>query len=548
MAEAEFQAPSVEQQMADLEPSKELMEFYRSRLSKYEEETENLKMKLGKYLKISDQRHKLEQELMKRDDKIRALQKGLNDLQQCLFHEREHVLKVYSEMDKLKLQTMESRERVLELLAMTGNSDLHDKVIYIFNEPPLSISICERQMRTDSEETQIKAKLVSPGSRPSHIEKPVKSNDLLKSEVSTLELQLEEHKKLAKEQLDAMAECYRISSQEADARMMMDKEKIQSLSDQLKKTEKLLQLSTYDFIELNKALRRKELRFATEKDTLIQGINSAVKNVVDSSEVKTLVKEVTEAIKAADEIMKSGSNMDILSYIVEKEKEGEPSVAKRLMKTDHSNRVGVQLGKESGKSKHVEMQRRESEKPRHVGVQGKESEKLKRGETEGKETVDGKETAPKKPRPTYYEEVKILQQELEGIRNLNKAYRGQCQKLDDALNQLKEDHQASLDLHKKTVSLLQERLRVSNSQLKRLETYRKSELEGYKTDIKHLKQKITELEKQLMKAVILFEQGDKDMELLRTVHRTTVHSKKIAGEIRLLKAKLYELEMELKNL
>lgn len=536
MAESEFQVPSVEQQMADLEPSKELVDFYRSRLAKYEEETENLKLKLEKYLKISDQRHKLELDLIKKDDKIRALQKGLNDLQQCLFHEREHVLKVYSEMDKLKLQTMEGRERILELLAMTGNSDLHDKVIFIFNEPPLNISICERQMRTHADETQTKVKLASPAGITSHFERrPVKSNDLLKSEVSTLELQLEEHKKLAKEQLDAMAESYRLGSQEADARRMMDKEKIQSLSERLKKTEKLLQLSTNDFIELNKAIRRKELRWATEKDTLIQNLNSAVKNVVDSSEMKTLVNEVTEAIKAADEIMKSGSSMDILSYIVEKEKEGEPSVAKELMKTGQPRGVGVQQGKESGKT-----------------------EKSRRGETEGKETAtrkagptyhdEGKETAPKKPKPTYYEEVKVLQQELEGIRNLNKAYRGQCQKLEDALNQLKEDHQASLDLHKKTVDVLQERLKVSTTQLKRLETYRKSELEGYKTDIKHLKQKITELEKQLMKAVILFEQGDKDMELLRTVHRTTVRSKKIAGEIRLLKAKLYELEMELRNL
>ncbi|GFY72148.1 uncharacterized protein TNIN_92231 [Trichonephila inaurata madagascariensis] len=105
----------------------------------------------------------------------------------------------------------------------------------------------------------------------------------------------------------------------------------------------------------------------------------------------------------------------------------------------------------------------------------------------------------------------------------------------------------STELKTRNSSLL-EQLKLEKGRLKNMERYRKLEVEGFQTDIKILKDKIYDLEKQLMKAVLIFEHDKKDQELLKTIHTTAQHSKQATGAIRRLKAKLYELESDIKNL
>lgn len=47
--------------------------------------------------------HKLQWELRQREEEIVELQKALSDMQVYLFQEREHVLRLYSENDRLKV-------------------------------------------------------------------------------------------------------------------------------------------------------------------------------------------------------------------------------------------------------------------------------------------------------------------------------------------------------------------------------------------------------------------------------------------------------------
>ena len=48
--------------------------------------------------------HKLQWELRQREEEIVELQKALSDMQIYLFQEREHVLRLYSENDRLKVR------------------------------------------------------------------------------------------------------------------------------------------------------------------------------------------------------------------------------------------------------------------------------------------------------------------------------------------------------------------------------------------------------------------------------------------------------------
>lgn len=48
--------------------------------------------------------HKLEWDLQQREEEIAELQKALSDMQVCLYQEREHVLRLYSENDRLRIR------------------------------------------------------------------------------------------------------------------------------------------------------------------------------------------------------------------------------------------------------------------------------------------------------------------------------------------------------------------------------------------------------------------------------------------------------------
>ena len=50
-----------------------------------------------------DVKHKMQWELRQREQEIAELQKALSDMQLYLFQEREHVLRLYADNDKVKV-------------------------------------------------------------------------------------------------------------------------------------------------------------------------------------------------------------------------------------------------------------------------------------------------------------------------------------------------------------------------------------------------------------------------------------------------------------
>jgi hypothetical protein len=51
--------------------------------------------------------HKIQYEVRSREEEIAELQKALSDMQVYLFQEREHVLRLYAENDRLKVNYLE---------------------------------------------------------------------------------------------------------------------------------------------------------------------------------------------------------------------------------------------------------------------------------------------------------------------------------------------------------------------------------------------------------------------------------------------------------
>ncbi|GFT16986.1 hypothetical protein NPIL_333211 [Nephila pilipes] len=128
-------------------------------------------------------------------------------------------------------------------------------------------------------------------------------------------------------------------------------------------------------------------------------------------------------------------------------------------------------------------------------------------------------------------ELKHLQQKMKEEKKLSKVNQEQAVRATHDIGTQKQDFKKTLvSLESKNTSLL-EQLKLERNRFKNLERFRRLEIEGFQTDIKNLKAKILDLEKQLMKAVLIFENNKKDQELLKTIHTTAQHTKRATGAI-----------------
>lgn len=102
-----------------LEPSLDLLRFYRSKLSEVEGERGHYIQRLADVDAQNADVHRLRWELRAREDEIEELQKAVGDAKLFLYDEREQVLKLQAENVDLKSQEIKDRQRIQELLALT---------------------------------------------------------------------------------------------------------------------------------------------------------------------------------------------------------------------------------------------------------------------------------------------------------------------------------------------------------------------------------------------------------------------------------------------
>ncbi|KAJ8386894.1 hypothetical protein AAFF_G00164910 [Aldrovandia affinis] len=153
--------------------------------------------------------------------------------------------------------------------------------------------------------------------------------------------------------------------------------------------------------------------------------------------------------------------------------------------------------------------------------------------------------APKQSRPARREEVKALAEELKQAHRLADMYREQCVGLEADLAQIREEGDVGREIFKERADKVAKRLQLMTQRYESLEKRRAMEVEGFKTDIKHLRQKLKDVEKQLFK-VALNVGPDQDLAILHEVRQTNTRTKKVQGELKTLKAKIYGLENELR--
>ncbi|XP_071360311.1 coiled-coil domain-containing protein 77 isoform X1 [Trachinotus anak] len=155
------------------------------------------------------------------------------------------------------------------------------------------------------------------------------------------------------------------------------------------------------------------------------------------------------------------------------------------------------------------------------------------------------------PRPqpesqqTYKEELKAMQEDLKQAHRLAEMYREQCITLETELAQIREEGDVGREIFKERSDKMAKRLQLMTQRYEALEKRRVMEVEGFKSDLKHLRQKFKDVEKQLLK-VTLNIGPNQDLAILHEVRQTNTRTKKVQDELMALKAKIYGLENELR--
>lgn len=142
-------------------------------------------------------------------------------------------------------------------------------------------------------------------------------------------------------------------------------------------------------------------------------------------------------------------------------------------------------------------------------------------------------------------ELKSLQEQLMQEQRLSNMYREQCITLEDELARIREEGDVGRELFKERSEKMVKRLKLMTQRYEALEKRRNMEAEGFMNDIKQLRQKLKDVEKQLFK-VTLHMGPDQDLAILHEVCRGNRLTRKIQGELKNLKAKIFILENELR--
>ncbi|KFQ69984.1 Coiled-coil domain-containing protein 77, partial [Phaethon lepturus] len=452
--------PSVSERLAFLRPSRELLEYYRKKIADFDEEHEDLVKRLERYKETYDEQHKLQWEVRQREEEIAELQKALSDMQVYLFQEREHVLRLYSENDRLKIRELQDRKKIQHLLTLVGTDKR--EVTYFHKEPPHKASsiLLPAKSRESHEQNHTSrtgtkrstSKPAAKGEKPESPERYQRDNQTLLLQVEALQAQIEEQTQLSKEQLEALLEDRRIHMEEAQVQHQRDQDKIKTITDKLHKTQNLLYESTRDFLQLKFDARANEKAWMAEKDSLLRKLD-----------------------KDLDQLI---------------------------------------ISREPGREK-----------------KQRDTKKMRRAD-------DG-------AWKLHNREIKSLQDQLMQEQCLSNMYREQCVTLEGELARIREERDVGKELFKERSEKMGKRLKLMTQRYEALEKRRNMEVEGFKNDIKQLRQKLKDVEEQLFK-VTLNIGPEQDLAILHEVRQGNRLTHKIQGELKNLKAKIYGLENELR--
>ncbi|TNN12653.1 Coiled-coil domain-containing protein isoform 2 [Schistosoma japonicum] len=535
--------------------TKELLSYYRHKVETLIEDHEAVQRRLDKIYDAIGNQESLSLELNQRDAEISELQRALSDMQVYLFQEREHVLRLYAENDRLKIRELDDRRKIQHLLQLSSLGP--NEVTYFLKQPTTEShnvndqeildnetneNIIDENQKTNNTSKWISAMAVKPiiptapsqgvveftasgktvlksvGNQAKSDHKTCSNQSVLpnsdkisrtehefvlrelemsKSSLRALQTQLEEQTRNSREQIDSLMEDRKTIQEEMNSLRKRYEEKIRTSSEQLKRCQELLYDSTKEFLAQRNQFRQAEKVWIVEKDKLLSQI-SMKKSISAGVNVSTLSN------------FKTGGRNGV--YQSPRDKINDCNTTTGLYNNIHSLEA-------------------------HAWAELNQQKKIQLEKT-----------------------IENLENQLDQQQKLSDMYRDQVIQLEEELVRVREEGVLSKDVFKDQAHKLHERVQVMSQRYQNLERRRQLEMEGYRTDISALRKKLKEVERQLLKLTLGFTDGinlpdeintnhkDIDLTLLKHVKNSTTRSNQILNELKNLKLKMYSLEDELRKI
>ncbi|VDP74121.1 unnamed protein product [Echinostoma caproni] len=470
------------------DPSNELLTYYRRKVETLTEDHEHVQRRLDKIADAIGNQETLTWEVRQREAEIAELQRALSDMQVYLFQEREHVLRMYAENDRLKIRELNDRRKIQHLLQLSGLGPA--EVTYFLRDSCPSTAQKNKPHNAEAgaspegglpdtgddlkSKTECLSGLVVPpvvppvpvhgvleltasgktirrqatgGSTTCHTHEPddgrtsttrhsvsqseheaaLREIEMLKASLRSLQTQLAEQTRTAREQIDSLLDDRVAMQEEMDTLRKRHEDRIRQSAEQLKRCQDLLYDGTEEFLAQRNQFRQAEKLWIAEKDKLL-------------SQLET--RRVALAALPTGAKSNARSNSKIL------------------------------LQSNSSESNHI---------------------------LESKTWAQIADNLSEKRKEQMAQTITSLEHQLDQQQKLSDMYREQVIQLEEELVRCREEGLMSKDVLKQHTGKLNQRLQTVNNRYRELERRRQLEMEGYRTDINTLRKKLREVEKQLLK-------------------------------------------------
>lgn len=544
--------------LENLRPSRELLEFYRNKIAEYDDHHSDLLDRIHKIEDVCDSNMKLENDLKGRDSEISNLQKALSDLQAYLLEERDHVLRLYAENDRLKIGELDNKKKISHLLALAGPAA--EECSYFLKDPPNHVSgivpikpdfdnktqfedrngqLSSRTDTTSGISTTVSENIQKASPQP-------KKQQIIKqaSGITIVEPKVADHKrKFPVRQPNGMGKhSIKPTFQEKDRikhekfgkklskinKIFDDRQilvlQIEALQSQLEEQTKLArdQISS---LNDDRKIAQEEGETARKKDQLkLQSLNDTLRKTQNllTSSTKDFLR------------LKNDHKIREKSYMSEKD-----SLCLQL--EDLKDKLAGKNNYDPCSRKTAPPSNGKSKRRFTGGVNGTFGPALDLGRN-----VAARMSQEALKIRSLESSNQTLKSELEQAVKLADMFRSQYLKLQDDTAHIKEACETKCKAFSDKSERLTKRLDTADNKYKLLERRRATEVEGFKSDIKILRSRLKEMEKQILK--ISLGGPITDIEVLRDIHKQTSKSKGMQQQIRGLKEQIYTLESDFRHM
>jgi len=287
----------------------ELLDFYKKRLDELEKDREEATRRLGvNGLNPRAERRELQSKLISKGDEIRDLQRALSDAQRYLYDERDMVLKLSKENDRLRIQEKEDRKRIQHLLAMA--KPIEQQVTFARNKKPRLVARLPKgqkpgklRPRPRGAPPEPVVSGVLPGAVPSVLRTVVMPNDQtrrLEETIEGLRDQIHRREALFAERAQADSEALEIERAHHDAEIRRLQETAKTREERIGSLETLYRSTVHDLLNAKQKIKSESRKIKEEGIKIRSEIVKVRKETKRQKEVNEKRKIEVEKIVAEE--------------------------------------------------------------------------------------------------------------------------------------------------------------------------------------------------------------------------------------------------------